>query len=49
MNDQTPILDPPNRLSEQQRHRVRRFVAGRAHDAADCRLLLDMLGLLDAP
>ncbi|MFF8769464.1 hypothetical protein [Kitasatospora sp. NPDC015120] len=29
--------------------RARRAVAARAHDAEDCRLLLDALGLLDHP
>ncbi|SNR41514.1 hypothetical protein SAMN06265360_105116 [Haloechinothrix alba] len=33
------------RISDDQLKRARRAVAGSAHDAEDCALLLDMLGL----
>ncbi|CAM06195.1 hypothetical protein A8924_0012 [Saccharopolyspora erythraea NRRL 2338] len=36
----------PNRISPEQVHRARIAVARRAENAADCRLLLDMLGLV---
>lgn len=34
------------RVSDDQVHRARLAVAGVAHDAEDCALLLDMLGLM---
>lgn len=36
----------PSRVSEEQVHRARVAVARSAHSAEDCRLLLDMLGLV---
>lgn len=35
----------PSRVSEEQVHRARVAVARGAHNAEDCKLLLDMLGL----
>jgi len=36
----------PSRVSDEQVHRARIAVARGAHDAEDCKLLLDMLGLV---
>jgi hypothetical protein len=38
----------PARISDEQVHRARMSVAHSALDADDCRLLLDMLGLVDS-
>lgn len=36
----------PSRVTPEQVHRARIAVAHSAHDAEDCKLLLDMLGLV---
>lgn len=40
-------IPPPPPVSEEDQERARRYVAGRAKDAADASLLLQMLGLLE--
>ena len=42
------IVADPFGLSEEQRRRAARVVASKAHDAEDCGLLLDVLGLTPA-